>query len=236
MDYPETEGTWRTPNGASVAFRYRQNTNDWNTLTASLDQDEYGLRGIALSGPVVDVGGYLGSVGIGIAVDHPDVRVTIVEPVPANADLIEYNAQRNGVESRVRVLRGAVGKGREKVRVWHGYRGTEVAEHHAFVGNSSLAYNDGGMLPHDETEYRAIGLSDLTDELGEISLLKIDCEGGEWAFLTGPALSKVSRIVGEAHSVRGKQGGDIVALLAKTHDVTLSGDPEGTCEFTAVRR
>lgn len=236
MTYSETEGSFRTPKGNAIVFRYRQETNDFNTVNACTTEDEYGLRGLALSGHVVDVGGYLGSVGITVAVDNPDARVLIVEPVPDNARLIEYNAERNGVQDRVTVRRGAVGKGGEKVKVWFGYRGNESAEHHAFVGNSSLAYNHGGELEHDEKEYKAISLAEIVDELGEIDLLKIDCEGGEWAFLTGPSLGKVSRIVGEAHSVRGKQGGDIVAQLSATHDVTLTGDPKGTCEFSAVLR
>ena len=227
MTYTETEGRWQTPNGKPVAFRYREGTNDWNTLTASLNEDEYGLRGSQISGDVLDVGGYLGSVGIGIAIDQPDARVTIIEPVPANADLIRRNAERNGVS--VTVVEGAVGKGGEPVEVTFGYTGDPTAEHHAFVGNSTLATGE-----HDAITYPALSLASLVGD--GLALLKIDCEGGEWAFLRGPALRKVQRIVGEAHAVQGHTGADIVDLLSKTHAVTLSGDPAGTCGFAAVLR
>lgn len=234
MTYSEAEEAWRTPNGKPIVFRYRRGTNDWNTVSACTTGDEYALRGLVVDGPVLDVGGYLGSVGISIAVDNPDAVVTIVEPVPDNARLIRYNADRNNVSDRVTVIEGAVGKGGEKVDVWFGYIGTESAEHHAFVGNSSLAYDHGGELKHDAVSYTARSIGELVGQ--GLSFLKIDCEGGEWAFLHGPALAKVNRIVGEAHAVRGHKGSDIVALLANTHDVTLSGDADGTCGFSAVLR
>lgn len=237
LAYAEAEGPWTTPNGRPMSFAYRKETNDWNTLSASLGtNDEYGLRGMTFDGPVVDIGGYLGSVGISIAVDHPDVQVLMIEPVPYNAELIRQNIARNDVGDRVTLIEGAIGKGGEQVEVWYGYRGTESLEHHAFVGNSSLAYDHGGEAEHDSITYTALSLADLVTRLGPIDFLKIDCEGGEWAFLHGPALKKVRRIVGEAHAVRGHKGSDIVDLLSKTHDVTLTGDAEGTCEFAAVRR
>lgn len=229
--YALAQGRFTTPGGHPVSMAYREDTNDWNTLTATLDQDEYALPS-KMTGRALDVGGYLGSVGIALALDNPDLRVTIVEPVPGNADLIERNIAVNQLADRVTLVRGAVGHGGELVDVWYGYRGTEVAEHHAFVGNSSLAYDNGGALDHEMQTYTALGLDDFLP----LDFLKIDCEGGEWAFLDNIWVGEIETIVGEAHCVRGHKGGDITALLAATHDVTISGDPETTCEFRAVRR
>ena len=230
--YRETEGRWTTPNGRSFVSRYREGTNDWNTISACLTDDEYGLRGLNLHGAVLDVGGYLGSVGLAIALDYPDTRVTIIEPVPPNAELIRQNAERNGAS--VSVIEGAVGKGGEPVEVRYAYRGSDVMEHHAFVGNSSLEHD------YDETHlfarYTAIGLAEMVEELGDIALLKIDCEGAEFDFLDDPAIGRVERIVGEAHAVNGHRGGDIAQLLHATHVVTFTGNPTGTCGFMAVRR
>lgn len=231
-----TTRTFRTPHGRPVEMTYRLNTNDYNTLNATLNEDEYHLPS-GLTGHAVDVGGYLGSVGIALASDNPGLQVTIIEPVPSNQQLIRQNIAQNDLDHQVTLIEGAVGRGGESVDVWFGYRGTETAEHHAFVGNSSLAYDHGGALEHETATYTAIGLG----ELGDIAFLKIDCEGGEWAFLHGPALANVQTIVGEAHSVRGHKGRDIIALLATTHDTTITpvpDDPEGngTVEFAAVRR
>lgn len=229
--YALEQGSFRTPGGHAVVMMYRKDTNDWNTLNATLDQDEYALPR-AMTGTALDVGGYLGSVGIALALDNPELSVTIVEPVPPNADLIDRNLALNDLIDRITLIRGAVGKGGEQVEVWYGYKGSESAEHHAFVGNSSIAYDNGGRFEHDTTEYVAIGLEAFLP----VDYLKIDCEGGEWAFLDSTAVGKIGTIVGEAHSVRGHKGGDITALLAATHEVTLIGNPEGTCEFRAVRR
>jgi FkbM family methyltransferase len=232
--YAPATGTFRTPGGRTATMHYRQETNDANTLTASLDQDEYGLPS-GMSGVAVDVGGYLGSVGIALALDNPEMRVVIIEPVPDNFELIIANAQANGVLGQVSVRQGAVGKGHEPVEVWYRYQGSVSLDHHAFVGNSSLAYDNGGEAQHETISYRATSLADLRDELGHIDFLKIDCEGGEWAFFSDGAKG-VGIIVGEAHAVRGYQGRDIVGLLADTHDVILSGDMTGTCEFRGIPR
>jgi FkbM family methyltransferase len=231
VQYPIVTGSWRSPGGRSLTISYRENTNDWNTVSATLTGDEYRLpRG--LSGHAVDIGGYLGTVGIALAADNPDLLVTIIEPVPPNAQLIRQNIAQNDLDHRITLIEGAASGDKDPVTVWYGYRGNEAAEHHAFVGNSTLAYANGGELEHETVTYTPVTLA----ELGEIAFLKIDCEGGEWSILAGDN-SRIATIVGESHAVRGHKGRDIVDLLARTHDVTLSGDDlDGTCEFRAVPR
>lgn len=238
ISYREAVGTWVTPAGTAVNFVYREGTNDWNTINSCLgSNDEYGLRGRQLSGDIVDIGGYVGSVGITIAVDHPDTRILIVEPVPDNADLIERNAELNGVRDRVTVFRGAVGpKGVGSSEIRFRYVGDFNLEHHAFVGNSSLAYDDGGSVQHESLDVETLGLVALLDrfDIASPTLMKIDCEGGEWPFFetaTAAALRRVAEIVGEAHPVHGHVSGDIATVLGKTHDVTMDG-----WLFKAVRR
>ena len=233
--YELREHGFRTPHGHDARMTYRLETNDWNTLWASLNEDEYGLPA-GISGTAADIGGYVGSVGIALALDNPGLRVVIVEPVPPNADIIRTNIAMNGLTDRVTLIEGAAGKGGEPVTVWYGYTGTVSAEHHAFVGNSTLAYDDGAMLPHETAEYEAIGLDDLVAEYGELAFLKIDTEGAEWAFLDSPALSEVETCVGEWHPVRGHTMGDLLALLDPTHVVTFSGPQGGPGGFRAVRK
>jgi len=235
---------FHTPRGVPVPMTIRQGTNDWNTLNACMTEDEYGLRDWHGTGWALDIGGYLGGVGIGLAVDNPDLRVLIVEPVPDNIRLIRANIALANVGDRVELVEGAIGDG-GPVSVWHGYQGTEAAEHHRFVGNSSLAYDHGGELAHEETVYQSLTLGDLMVEAltERFALVKIDCEGGEWAFLEDPDVASCDVILGEAHSVRGHRGDDIVGLLSATHDVTLYGnqgevidEAPATCGFRAVAR
>jgi len=227
MKYPIVEGSFRSPHGVPMRMAYRENTNDWNTLTATLTQDEYALPA-GLSGVAVDIGAYLGSVAIALALDNPSLDVVAIEPVWANADLIERNVAANMVWHRVKVVRGAVGAG-DAVTVAYGFKGTEASEHHAFVGNSTLGYG----LTHESRVYKPITLQALVDRYGDIEFMKIDCEGGEWPFLTGP-LERVGPIVGEAHAIGGHRGGDIAKVLKRTHVVETFGDLDGTVEFTAI--
>jgi FkbM family methyltransferase len=234
IEYALNTATFRTPGGHDAVMIYREGTNDWNTLWASLNEDEY-LLPSNLSGIAFDIGGYLGSVGIALALDNPELRVWIVEPVPPNQGLIARNIEANGVGDRVTLIRGAVGQGGESVDVWYGYRGNEAAVHHAFVGNSSLAYDSSGALPHETATYTALGLRDLLVH-GPIDFLKIDTEGAEWGFLDSHLLTEVETIVGEWHPVRGHVIGDMLALLDETHVVTFSGPQAGPGGFRAVRR
>jgi FkbM family methyltransferase len=233
--YELRRGDFTSPHGHRVVMEYRDGTNDWNTLNASLNQDEYKIPQ-GLTDTALDVGGYLGSVGIGLAIDNPGLRVVIVEPVPPNVELIRRNIGLNNLDTRVQLLQGAAGHDTELVEVWYGYVGTEAAEHHAFVGNSDLAYDNGGELPHHTATYGAFSLKELVSLYGPISYLKVDTEGAEWAFLDSPSIGEVPLIVGEWHPVRGHTLGDMLALLNKTHIVTFTGPQTGPGGFSAVRR
>lgn len=231
--YDTAMHVFTTPGGHPATFHYRTGTNDWNTLWASLNEDEYQLPPVQ-SGVAVDVGGYLGSVGIALAIDNPDLRVIIVEPVPPNCELITRNILQNGVEDRVKLLAGAVGPKGTMVHVAYGYKGSEAAEHHAFVGNSTLLEQ---AEHHETVKYAATTLWDLVNLAGgHIPLLKIDTEGGEWDFLLPPATRNVELIVGEWHPVKGHVRDDLVDLIGKTHVVTFTGPKEGPGGFRAERR
>lgn len=240
--YELTEDFWQTVGGKAAVFRFRQDTNDWNSINSCLgEHDEYHLRDVAPK-VALDIGGYLGSVGIPIAIDHPESKVLIVEPVPWNAELIRVNAQLNRVADRVLVFEGAVGPpGVTTSEIRFGYRGDLNLEHHAFVGNTSLAYDTGGDVEHDKLQVETLGISALLDRFDIApDWTKIDCEGAEWAFFNAPAddLKRLPFIVGEAHPVRGYAARDILNFLGATHEVTLNGpnqDP-GPCGFEAVRR
>lgn len=242
VTYALLEGVWLTPGQHPARFHYRAETNDFNTISSTMHpHDEYAIpQGI--SGVAVDLGAYLGSVAIGLALDNPDLSVIAVEPVPPNAELIRRNIEINGLQDQIALIQGAIGApSDDEIRVWYGYRGNMTAEHHAFVGNSTLAYDNGGELEHEEIIYRRITLSDLLKsplvELagGYIDWLKIDTEGGEWAFLSDrDALDKVGTITGEWHPVRGHVIGDVLALLDETHTVTFSGPQTGPGGFVAV--
>lgn len=236
--YDLVRAWFRTPGDKAVVVWTRAETNDWNTANASLTEDEYGFRGRAVTGLVLDIGGYLGTVALGVLIDNPTARVICVEPIPDNADLIERNALANGVSDRLTLVRGVVGRSAEPVSITYRFQGGENELHHAFVGNASNV--DAAAVPHETVTYPAESIRDLVGR-DEVSLCKIDCEGGEWGFFDGPGLSQLAEIVGEWHPTPFPDGtvgtqDRLRTLLEPTHVLTFSGPDAGPGGFTAVRR
>src|SRR3990172_12451074 len=64
-------GQWQTPNGRSVTFEYRQDTNDWNTIQSCTAADEYQLRGQRVDGWALDIGAHIGGGALAIFFDNP---------------------------------------------------------------------------------------------------------------------------------------------------------------------
>ena len=245
---------WRTPKGNVAIFEFRNGTSDWNTLQSCTAEDEYGLRALRLSGVALDIGAHIGGVSIGLAIDNPDLRVIAVEAVPDNAALLEHNATLNGVADRLTVLNAAAAApGVDSVVINYGYRGNEAAEHHAWIGNITMLEGQGGRPDHDEVRVPGVSLTGLFALAPEpVSFAKVDCEGGEYGFLSDPAVRFLPRIVGEYHPLGPDPSGaeakrifrrsDLVALLAPTHDLTfppvnVATDPErGPGGFIATLR
>jgi FkbM family methyltransferase len=240
--YAPAEAEFVTPGGHPVTYAFRHDTNDWNTLVSTCSEvDEYELGGLSLTGWAMDIGGYLGSVGIGLAIDNPDLNVIIVEPVPDNMRLIRANALRNGLAQRVHPVEGAAGGPLDTVaEVNFGYRGEANLEHHAFVGNTTLVYEYGSNpgLEHDTAVVECYSLTDLLGlfDIDRLALLKIDCEGGEWGILTDPAVSRIDLIIGEWHPVLGLGSQARIVGLLPDHDVTFSGPEGGPGGFRATFR
>ena len=221
--YTVTHGTFRTPRGRSVTMAYREDTNDYNTLRSCLDEDEYGLKELTLSGTALDIGAYIGGVTVALATDNPELHVVAVEAVPPNVDLLRQNVERNGLSERVTIRHAAAGKGSTAIIRW-GFAGNEVADHHAFVGNAVMP--EATLVEHESEELPVVKLADLVAEHGPIAFAKVDCEGCEYDFLTGPALSQVALIRGEEHH-------GPLSLPGHTVTYTQPNTPRG---FEAVRR
>ena len=235
--YDVAPAIFRTPKGVPVRVFLRDETNDWNTAYSALNEDEYRLAGRDLSGLALDIGGHIGTVTLALAVDNPTLRVIVLEPIPENLVLLRDNLAANAVADRVTVVEGMAGKsGRGQIR--YAFKGNETALHHAYIGNSTLAVPEGDHTIIDVPSY---SLGDLIGDQ-EVTALKIDAEGGEYAFLGSSldSLAQCALIYGEWHpnapEGNNRTQGDILTLLSPTHEVTFSGPIGGPGGFVAVRR
>ena len=220
--YAVTQGTFRTPRGRSVTLNYREDTNDWNTLSSCLTEDEYGLRDLRLEGQALDIGAHIGGVTIALAVDNPELHVIAVEAVPPNAQLLAANVEAARVADRVTIVQAAAGKG-DKATVRWGFKGNEAADHHAFIGNAVMP--NVNLVEHENSEVDVVTLAGLVKQYGPIGFAKIDCEGCEYPLLENIP-DCITRIRGEEH---------YGPLDLPDFDVTYTQDnaPRG---FEAVRR
>lgn len=213
----------RTPNGNPFRLECRTETNDQNVSHNVSKLDEYGLRGLELSGWAIDVGAYIGAVAIPLALDHPGLRVVAVEPVPENVATLMRNIAMNDVADRVFVCPlAATSPTGDFVTIRYGGRGQ-----HRYVGNVGSEAPDA----EEVTIAPPVALTDLLSvyEIDSVALLKIDCEGCEWDFLCDPAVRLIDTIVGEIH--RGIYL-DLKQMIGGTHVVAI----QGRYNFIAVKR
>lgn len=227
-------------------FLTRDGTTDANAVFA-LANDEYHLRDKTLTGWAIDVGAHIGTVALSLARQHPHLRVIAVEAVPDNSDILEQNIARMGLSDRVTSVRAWAGApGQETGTVHYGYthraeEGDSYVSAHRFIGQTWRELAE----PEFAVELPAVSLDSLLEQYGidDLTLLKIDCEGGEWAFLNTPAIAKVETVAGEYHGgypgTADYQPNPVAALdrlLGKTHRIKFWSQEPVIGLFEATRR
>ena len=233
------EHKFSTPNGNAASFLCRSDTVDHIAVDALVNHDEYGFKGRHFTGWALDVGSHVGSAAVLLALDNPDLQVVAIEAVPENAELVVMNVAKNGVSDRVHVVPEAASKHDKTEYITYDYTnpipGTaaEYVRDNRFIGGLWRQHADHGGK---KVKVKAVSLKRILADFGidEIAILKIDCEGCEWAFLSNPAANAhVVEIVGEWHDL---QPPAIKSLLEATHDVSIVKDDGGIGLFRAVRR
>jgi FkbM family methyltransferase len=212
-DYP-------TPKGGTVRMALRPDTADEPVISATSIADEYGVADFDLRpGELfLDVGAYIGSVGLAVAKDFPEAKVVMIEAVPENVAVISESIAHNGWRERVFVYHAAAAKraGVTTIMYGAGVEDSSYQKDNRYVGNL------GALNETHAVRVTNMTLGNVIEAHGPVSVLKIDCEGCEYAFLDSPHVASVRHLVGEWH-----HGGRdrIMALLGPTHDVTIDDDP-----------
>jgi FkbM family methyltransferase len=231
-----------TPKGNTVRFWTRPDVNDEALVVGILGGDEYRLAELPddLEGVALDIGAHVGTVGITLAVDHPRLRVVMVEPIPDNVELIRKSIDLNGVGDRCTVVEAMAGYGQGTATCRYAYKSLEGFEDQGFVTQNAYVGNiwrltDDEKVDSEVAEVPIVSTLDLFSDPGTDGpyvLVKTDCEGCEWEFLRGALPGMMPLIIGEWHD------GPIEKMqaLLKGYDVTVLDDYGGSGIFRAVAK
>lgn len=232
-----------------IKFWTRPGSNDHNTVWSCAWEDEYGLADVEVEGKLVfDIGAYIGGVGVWLATRG--ARVVCVEPIPGNVELIQLNAALNNAS--LEILEAVVGRpGVQTVRwgfyadpEWnarvdadptcglkHDEARIESIRHHQNVGMAGLILGNPVDQIYEEAVVESYSLHDLVGMYGAPDIIKLDCEGGEWALFNEPEIRVVPLITGEWHAWDNQPDTpttgtrveeDVVSSLGGTHELLLS--------------
>ena len=138
---------------------------------------------------IVDVGANVGFATLYFASKAPTARIVAIEPALDSLSRMERNLRDNGVSERVSVIHAAVGA----------HAGLAYTE----AGDNSRLTKVNAQPTEGAEQTDVINFSSVVDLAnGSIDLLKLDCEGGEYALVDGATdedLASVNAIVGEYH-------------------------------------
>jgi FkbM family methyltransferase len=185
----------RTVDGLRITIR--KNYGDAMTLAEILLDDFY-VRDLNLprNPVVIDVGGFIGDFSLYAVKRLNASRVIVCEPSPRNWALLLKNIANNGYEGRIEAVNKAVTDGGDAMM-----NIDAPDECQCMVSAYCPSEQPLSAVP-------GISLGQLLKDhaVEDVDLLKIDCEGGEYAILEStPAdvFSRIRNIVFEYHQIDG---------------------------------
>jgi FkbM family methyltransferase len=170
---------FRMRDGARVRCRI---VDSGGLLSVNVDRD-YDVPGVDWEAlrAIVDVGAHVGTFTVWAALRSPRARILAIEPNPETFALLERNIQDNGLQDRVVAIKAAVG-------TEAGTGTLELVEHSL---GTRLARTGGGTVKVNvDTVPSFLAAAGMTD----VDLLKIDCEGMEYAVFEELDLQQLPRL------------------------------------------
>jgi FkbM family methyltransferase len=146
---------------------------------------------------------------IWFARECPNARVFAIEPAPLPLERLRRNVAANRLEERVTIIPAAI-----SVQSGTGFVETIGSSGHGRFTSTTGAASAGVEV----AEVQAMTLADVLEPSGgRADLMKLDCEGGEYAVLdesNHSVLQQVRSVVGEYHVFGGRSRDEFIRLLA----------------------
>ena len=204
MDYKLSSRKFTAPNGRTMKFWYRENTNDLDTIRGAFEEDEYKICNLKFEKDdiVIDLGAHIGGVTLLLASMRPELKIFAYEAVRENFNLLLKNVRENNIKSEITLENQAVWFYEEdEVKVYYG-NNSEDGRKHKFIG-SLFAKRDF----YDKRVFKmaqATNLSEIFEYhyIRNCKFMKMDVEGSEYGIIKAAPkeiLEMIERIHGEYH-------------------------------------
>lgn len=183
-------------------MKIRAGTWDEDIYQSVFSENEYMIENFA-GATVVDIGAHVGCFSV-LAHNGGARSVYAFEPNEDNFKLLNQNSQGTSITARKYAVRESSGSFCKSIQS-HDMRNT---------GGCPVAASDTGVP--------TISLDDIINWVGQIDILKIDCEGSEYkALLPCEKIRKVKLIAGEYHRFDGFFWDDLSRFFHENGFTTL---------------
>jgi len=243
--YKIIEKKFTSWNGVERVFKYREDTNDFNTINSIFVHDEYKIKDLPIKegDVIIDLGSHIGGFPVTLSAHFKDLGVYCYEPLPENYNLLFENLQWNDLQKFGYCWENAVAASVCPVkRIFYG-DDTEVGKVHKFIGNPMYVAKKGDTRRY--IDVKTLSLTDIMvlNDINRVKLLKIDCEGDEFEIFNDTpeeVLDYIDYIVGELHPVpyepKFKNLNDLLKCLKGMFEPILETKNEGTFQNFFLKR
>lgn len=185
-------------------FNIRPNSWDINVVKSVASGREYGIKP-KKDDVVVDIGGHIGSYSIMAGLNG--AKVYVFEPTKENFDVLVENIKLNGLEDNVKAFNKAVVGVDRPFKIKFNRKNT----------GSSIENEDG-------YEVDTITFDEVMEMVGDVDILKMDCEGTEHEYPIKKWADKIKTILAEIHIKK-----TFIDNIRDTHDVDLKPSNASRC-------
>ncbi len=207
LPLPERDITIATRAGSKLRVRLKRNAGALYPVLDVFAAEAYACNWEIESSPVVlDIGAHVGAFLVWFAQQHPGITGVAYEPDPAAAEYLKSNLKSNGL-SRIETHLEAVSDRAGEANLFRSDPGSGASSLHAHPH-----LNAGGSIRVAVKTFEDV----VEGFAGDISLVKLDCEGAEYEIVLGSAPAswqRVRRVVVEYHPVEGSDPSALVERL-----------------------
>lgn len=204
--YEIIEKKFTSWNGVERLFKYRKDTNDYNTINSIFVRDEYKIKDLPIRDGdiIIDIGSHIGGFPVALSAHFKNLGVYCYEPIPENYRLLFENLQQNDLQAFAYCWQQAVAASIcPRKRIYYG-DDTELGKAHKFIGNPIYVPKNNDSRGYIDVE--TLSLTDIfvLNDIFRVKVLKIDAEGSEFEIFNDTpkeVLGCIDYIVGELHPV-----------------------------------